>query len=64
MQIEGPLGFVLSYLIATIGPGGELSLSLLRHTSEEAVHLWSTLQTSYQYAFYYNARIVRLDDDL
>ena len=91
MQIKGPLGFVLSYLIAAIGPdgahlqhilgrvlrtlhqhsewqvrdaGGEQSLSLLRHPLEEALQLWSALQTSYQCALQCNVRIVRLDDDL
>ena len=89
MQIKGPLGFVLSYLIVPIGPdaercqhmlgrvlrtmhehaelqipeaGGELSLSLLRHPLEEAIHLWSALDIPYQCALYYEVRIVKVGD--
>jgi|GEM_PF-3313622 len=90
MQIQGPLGFVLSYLIVPVGPdamqcqhilgrvlrtlhehsklhvpdaGGELGLALLRHPLDEAIHLWSALDTPYQCALYYDVRIVRLGDE-
>jgi len=89
MQIKGPLGFVLSYLITSVGPdavrcqhilgrvlrtlhqhaelqipeaGGEVSLSLLRHPLEEALQLWSALQTPHQCALCYDVWIVKLGD--
>jgi hypothetical protein len=42
--------------------GGELDLMLLRHPLEEAIGLWSALDTPYQCALYYDVRIVRLAD--
>lgn len=41
--------------------GGELDLTLLRHPLEEAIGLWSALDTPYQCALYYDVRIVRLE---
>ncbi len=43
--------------------GGELELTLLRHPLEEAMQLWSALDTPYQPALYYDVRIVRLADE-
>jgi hypothetical protein len=89
MEIRGPLGFSLSYMIVPVGPdetrcqqilgrvlrtlheharlevpeaGGELDLTMLRHPLEEALQLWSALDTVYACALYYDVRIVQLID--
>ena len=43
--------------------GGELELMLLRHPLEEAIRLWSAVDTPYQCALYYDVRIARLTDE-
>jgi hypothetical protein len=43
--------------------GGELDLMLLRHPLEEAIRLWSAVDTPYQCALYYDVRIARLADE-
>ena len=43
--------------------GGELDVSLLRHPLEEALQLWSALDTPYQCGVYCEVRIVRLEDE-
>jgi hypothetical protein len=89
VEIRGPLGFSLSYMIVPVGPdetrcqqilgrvlrtlheharlevpeaGGELDLTMLRHPLEEALQLWSALDTVYACALYYDVRIVQLID--
>jgi hypothetical protein len=89
MEIRGPLGFSLSYMIVPVGPdetrcqhvmgrvlrtlhdrariqvpeaGGELDVTILRHPLEEALQLWSALDTAYACALYYDVRIVQLID--
>jgi len=87
LEIRGPLGFALSYMVVPVGPdaekcqqilgrvlrtlyahskldvreaGGEVELRLLRHSLEEALQLWSALQTPFCCALYYDLRIVQL----
>jgi hypothetical protein len=43
--------------------GGQLDLALVRHALDEAMRLWSALDTPYQCALYYDVRIVRLTDE-
>lgn len=89
MEIRGPLGFALSYVLAPVGPdavrcqqmlgrvlrvlhasgtqriaqvGGEVEIRLLRHSLEEALQLWTALQTPFTCALYYDVRIVQLGD--
>ncbi len=42
--------------------GGELDVTLLSHPLEEALQLWSALDTPHTCALYYTVRIVRLVD--